>query len=88
MKRRYKLLIAVSIVQYVVISALSDMNVKVESLLGSAIGTLMFILPIQILLFMLSKDEKYSDKKMLFKVVFWYINICYVVGIIANLVAP
>jgi len=88
MKRRYKLLIAVSIVQYVVISALSDMNVKVESLLGSAIGTLMFILPIQILLFMLSKDEKYSDKKMLFKVVFWYINICYVVGMIANLVAP
>lgn len=74
-------------IELLIASVLQKNNIKIQSWIGNAIGTFVFLLPIQILLFLLSKDEKFSRrKKLCFKIVFWYINICYVAGGIATLI--
>jgi len=86
MKNQYKILRIVLIVEWIVIIYLSEQGVKVESWIGNAIGLVVVFLPLQILLFLLSRDEKISNKKRIFsKIVFWYINICYLLTIAVSL---
>ena len=86
MKKQYKILCSVIFIEVFIISILNETAVKIQSWFGNAIGALIFLFPIQILLFMLSKDEKFSkSKRMFFKIVFWFIIICYLLGGIATL---
>lgn len=84
MKKKYTLFLSIFIIELFIVSILNEINVRIQSWIGNAIGTFIFLLPIQILLFMLSRDEKFSEKKrILFKIIFWFINICYLSGGIA-----
>ena len=86
MKKRYSILLSVIAVEFFVISILEKNNIGAQSWIGNAIGIFIFMLPIQILLFLLGKDNAISERKqMCCKVAFWFICICYVLGGIASL---
>ena len=87
MKRKYAILLSIVGIEFLVVSILNKSNVKVESWIGNAIGTFIFFLPVQILLFSLSKDKELSTKKQVCcKCAFWFIIVCYFLGGIATLI--
>lgn len=87
MKKKYKILLYIWAVELFIASILNKNNFEVQSWIGNAIGVIIAFLPIQMLLFLLGKDEdRTPGERMLFKLVFWFINICYVLGAIASLV--
>ena len=56
--------------------------------IGNVLGLFVFLLSLQILLFLASKDEKFSTwKRVCMKILFWHINVCYVAGAIATLLS-
>ena len=74
-------------IELLIVSVLQKNNMKIQSWLGNIMGAFVFLLPIQILLFLLSKDDKFSKgKKNIFKILFWYVNICYIAGTVATLI--
>lgn len=86
MKKKYIFLLIIFALEIEIISILSKKNIQITSFIGKAIGTLVFILPILILLFLLSKDKDISDnKRLISKVILWFIIICYIIGGIASL---
>lgn len=88
MKNIYKVLLLMFIIEIIIIAILRENNLIVQSYLGNAIGVFLFLLPIQILLFMLSKDNNLTRKiRFCLLIVFWFINICYVGGGVALLLA-
>jgi len=69
MKKQYKLLLITFGIELLIISR--DNNIKIQSWLGNAIGAFVLLFPIQILFFLLSKDENLSKrKKIIFKILF------------------
>ena len=87
MKKQYKILLYFCVIELLLLSLLKEMGVKVQSWAGNAAGTFLCLLPVQILLFLLGQDERFSAKKRAcFKVAFWFIVVCYVLGGIAALV--
>lgn len=86
MKKIYSILLSVFFIEVFIISSLKEINIKAQSWIGNAIGTLVFLLPIQSMLYLLSKDETRPSKiRMCSKIVFWFIIICYVLGGITTL---
>lgn len=74
------------VIEYVIIFILNKMHLTVQTWMGNAIGAFIFLLPIQIMLFMLGRDEHFSNKKRTcFKVIFWFIIVCYLLGGIASI---
>jgi len=87
MKKQYILLLSVFAVEIFIVAILNERNIKVQSWIGNAIGVFIFLLPIQILLFLLGHNEMFiAKRRMCFKVAFWFINICYLLGGVASLV--
>lgn len=87
MKKQYRVLLWFLAIELLFVSLLNEMDVKVQSWVGNAIGTFLFLLPVQILLFLMGRDEQFSEKKRTcVKVAFWFILVCYVLGGIAALV--
>lgn len=87
MKKQYKVLLWFLAIEILVVSLLNEMGIKVHSWAGNAIGTFLFLLPAQVLLFLMGRDEQFSEKKRTcVKVAFWFILVCYVLGGIAALV--
>ena len=86
MKKSYKILLIIIGIEFLFVAPLlNELNVQVQSWLGNAIGVFVSFLPIEILLYLLSKDEKLSSfKRGLAKFVFWSVIICYVLGGIAT----
>lgn len=87
MKKKYTILLSIIITEFIIISALDKMKIQAQSWLENAIGLFLFLLPIQILLFLLSKDNRISkNKRMCFKIVFCFIFICYLIGAITTII--
>lgn len=87
MKKQYKVLLWFLAIEMLLVSLLNELGVKVYSWAGNAVGTFLFLLPVQILLFLMGRDEQFSEKKRAcVKVVFWFILVCYVLGGIAAMV--
>ena len=87
MRKQYTLLLHLFVIEIFIVSILNEKNIKIQSWVGNAIGMFIFLLPIQILLFMLGRDERFTEKKkMCFKIAFWFIVICYLLGGIVSLV--
>lgn len=87
MKKQYKFLLIAFGIEFLIASTLQKNSIKIQSWFGNVIGAFVFLLPVQILFFLLSKDEKFSNRKRkCFKIVFWYINICCIVGSIVTLI--
>ena len=85
-KKRYIILLSVVFSEIIIISALDKMNIKAESFVENAAGLFLFFLPLQILLFLLSKDKNISERKRVFAaIVFWLIIVCYIAGAITTL---
>ena len=81
MKKRYKYLLSVFIIEFIIVSILNERNISVKSWLGNAIGIIIFFLPLLILFFQLGRDEKLTEgKRLCFKIAFWFIIICYLLG--------
>ena len=87
MKRKYALLAKVIAIELVILSVLSKTGISVQSWIGNAVGAFICLVPIQILLFLFSHDERFSKNvKTFFKSAFWFINACYIVGGVATFV--
>lgn len=87
MKKTYKILLVIIIAEIFIVSMLSKEIIKIKSWTGNVVGTAIFLGPIQALLFTMGQDERFSSKKRcFFKVVFWFVIICYLLGGIAMLI--
>ena len=87
MRKHYKSLLITISIEFLIVSVLQKNNIKIQTWVGNAMAIFVFMLPIQILLFLLGKDERFSrGKRLCFKIIFWYINICCLTGGIATLI--
>ena len=87
MRKKYNILWIIIAIEFVVISFISKSGFKSRTWIGNAIGVLIFILPIQLLLFKISTDESVSNKRQkLSKGLFWFVWVCYLLGGIATLI--
>lgn len=87
MKKKYKILLIIFLIEVEIVSILSKTNIRAETVIENAIGLIVCLLPIQILLFMLSRDEKCSQRiRTCCKIAFWHINICYLLGAIVSII--
>lgn len=83
MKLKYKISLFLFLVEVIILNAMNSHGVKIQSAIGSILVVILFFLPIQYLLFSLSKDELYSSRKQkYFKVFFWFLNYCIISSII------
>lgn len=82
MKKSYKILLIIIGIEFLFIGPLlNELNVQAQSWIENAVGLFVSFLPIEILLFLLSKDEKFSLlKRGIAKIIFWSIIFCYVSG--------
>lgn len=88
MKKHYKSLLTILGIEILILAILRKYNFEVQSWIGNAIGIFVCILPLQILLFLASRDGKFSTwKKICFKILFWHINITYIASAIVTLLA-
>lgn len=86
MRKKYTFLISVFFIEFFIVSILNKANIKTQSWVGNAVGTFIFLFPIQILFFLLGREYRLTKKKRtFFKVAFWFINVCYFLGGIASL---
>jgi len=91
MKRKcYKLLLGITGVEYIALMIAQEywgnMGIQKLSWLESFVIILLFFGPIQILLFMLGKDENIKRNiRTLANLAFWLINIAFVSGTISTL---
>ncbi len=85
MKKKYKILLIILCAEILILSALSKANLKVESTTGNAVGVFVCFLPLEILLFMLARDENISkNKRVICNLAFVFIIICYVLAMLSE----
>ena len=86
-KRCYRVLLLICLVEVLIVLIMNKNNIRVNSWVGNAIGAFIFLLPIQFLFFLLSKDEKFSKRiRVFFKIMFYFIISCYLLGGVAKLI--
>lgn len=79
MKKKYKILLIILGAEFLILSVLSKLGLKVESEIGNAVGVFVCFLPLEILLFMLAKDEDLPGRKrVISNLSFGFIIIIYV----------
>lgn len=85
MKKQYKILLIIFLIEICIVSVMDRLNIQVQSWIGNMVGVFAIMSPIVILLFFMSKDEKFSKTaKLFFKIGYWFIIICYLLGGIAK----
>ena len=83
MKLKYKISLFLCFIEVIVLNSMNSNGIKIESTFGSLLVIILFFLPIQYLLYSLSKDEIYSTRKRkYFKIFFWFFNYCIISSII------
>jgi len=81
MRRKYKIITFVLVIEFLFLSILNRTNVSIDTWVFSAISVFVLCVPLLVLFYMLSKDEKMSKKtRLLSTTVFWFIIFCYIVG--------
>ncbi len=87
MKLKYKISLFLFFVEVIVLNSLNSNGIKIESTFGSLLVMILFFLPLQYILYSLSKDEVYSTRKRkYFKIFFWFLNYCIVSSIIGVII--
>ena len=82
MKKKYKYLLYWIAIEFMVLYCLGENGFKLKTPIQNMIGIVIVLLPVQILFFLMGRDENYSKgKKICFKLIFWYINIVVVAAI-------
>ena len=88
MKRRYKVIIILFILEYLCMALMNKLNIYVQTWIGNAIGALLFCIPLLLLLYFLSRDEDVSKKyRILGKIGLIFLIFCYVAGGIGKAIA-
>ena len=86
MKKIYILLLSVFAIETHIVFLLNKVNFKAQTWIANVIGIFCFFLPLQILLFLLGRDENIAPQKRIWlKIIFWFINTCYLAGAITTL---
>ena len=85
MKKKYIILCLIISIEILIVLFLNKNNIKIQSWMGKAAGVFVFLLPVEILLFLFSRDNKFFKKRKCFTIVFWFIIICYVLGALASI---
>ena len=86
MKKKYKFLLIVIGIEFAIVLALSELEFTIQTFLGNAIGVFVLLLPIEVLLYCLSKDTAISKgKRVLCTIAFWHICVSWLAGGIALL---
>ena len=81
MKRKYKNLINIIVCEWIIVFILSELNIRVNSWTGNAVGILIFLFPLLMLLYLVKNDNEISAKnRMIVKIVFYFIIVCYMLG--------
>ena len=87
MKLKYKLSLFLFFMEVIVLNSLKSNGIKIESTFGSLSVMILFFLPLQYILYSLSKDEVYSTRKRkYFKIFFWFLNYCILSSIIGVII--
>lgn len=87
MKSKNNILVGIIIVDVLIIMLMNEARIKAQTWFGNAFGAFCFFLPIELLLFRLGNDKKYSYRtRIIFRIILVCIAICYVLGGIATLV--
>ena len=88
MKIRYKIIIFAFVIECFCILIMDKMNIYVQSWIGNAIGTLVFLVPLVLLFHFLSKDMDVKKKyRVVAKILFYFFIACYLMGGIGKTIA-
>lgn len=88
MKNKYKIILILLILEYFCLLLMNKLNIKIQSWIGNAVGTLLFLTPLLILLYILKKDEDIPVKfRILAKFFFWFLVFCFIAGGIGKAIA-
>ena len=80
MRSKQKVLLYIIGGEFLVLFILAKLGLKAQTLAASAIGVLLWLLPIEVLLLLVSKDPaKAPALRTVCKFLFWWLIICYVV---------
>jgi len=78
MKKKYISLLRLIILFFVICFVLNKMNFEAQTYIGKALGALAFILPIEILLCLVGHDKDLKLRtRIISKIIFWFIIVCY-----------
>ena len=81
MKKTYKIIAFVIIILLLTIGILNEMCFSAQTWIGNAVGLFVIFFPIEMLFFLLGHDKELSSwRRLLFKIIFWHIIICYILG--------
>lgn len=81
MKKVYRVLLGILLIEFGILFVLNKMNVVVQSFIGKSIGAIICLLPLLILLFLLGHDSELSKKKRVLSIIaFWYITFVYLLA--------
>lgn len=81
MKKKYKVLLMIVVVELLILRIMSIMKVKVTSWLLNALGLLAVLVPILLILYFVQKEDKVRPwVKLVCKILFWFIAITYVMA--------
>ena len=81
MKKKYKFLLIVIGIEFAIVLTLSELGLTIQTFLGNAIAAFVLLLPIEVLLYCLSKDIAVSKgKRVLCTIAFWHICISWLAG--------
>jgi len=83
MKKQYKILLGIIVLEFLGIVILDKYEIRAQTWIENAIGTFLFLVPIQTLLALLERDEQFMTKRLWIRITFWFIMICYILGGIA-----
>ena len=87
MKLKYKISLFLCFIEVIVLNLMNSNGIKIESAFGSLLVIILFFLPIQYLLYSLSKDELYSTRqRKYFKIFSWFFNYCIISSIIGVII--
>lgn len=88
MKIKYKLTLLAFFVEVVILYMMNIYKINIQSFIGKIVAIILLFSPIQYLLYSLSKDKYYSDRKRkYYKLFFWLVNYCVLSIIIGVILA-
>lgn len=74
-KKKYKMLGSILIIELVILKIMQGLGIKLESGLPAIMGIVAFFIPLQLILYNLSKEETQAEIcKMIYKFFFWCFN--------------
>ena len=81
---KYKKILIIAIgIEFFIILILRSYNIKIQSVIPSIICSFLFLLPIQALLLLSSKNNELTSKKRIIcKFLFLFISVCYLLVVI------